>query len=89
MIYLCTANLENKTQHNFYCGITKKFYGIDVYRYSTTDYYEHSVVENCYVEIKPFKYVLPDILNIVDYEDFFMRLEIINNILDKKIFENI
>ncbi len=87
MIYLCTANLANKIQHNFYCCKTKNFYGVEIR--DGINYLIYSVDDIGYITTKPIKYVLPDILNIVEYKNLSERLDIVNNSLDKLIFENI
>ncbi len=98
MIYLCTAYLysnfndEKVTQHTFYCEKTMILHGVEYYCNSNVICYYKSLrsgYESNFMSTNPFECVLPHILNIVEYKNLSERLDIVNNILDKLIFENV
>ncbi len=90
MIYLGTkiySGVKGISSHEFYC---------DGYFYTVFDNlgdisYLRVIIDNyeAYETINKFKYVLPEKLNIIIYNNLKERLNVLNNILESKIFDNL
>ena len=88
MIYLGTHQYTTDIYvHDFY--FDNYFYSV----YKNGLKYEYKRMEsgyfNAYVYVKPFSYVLPETLNYIKYSGIFERIDVLNNIVEQKIFENI
>lgn len=89
MIYLCTKQHHSYIEHTFYNVDDETFYAVEYYPSSGYLCYLKNYYDKFFDDTKMFHYIVPDILNIVIYQDYAERMIIIKNCIDKIIFNNI